>query len=128
MLKTIKPFVARLNPTQRLELIRWIVNEAPLPEEPLPTEAEDTWAARISAEAAAWHARPAADRAPYSGEYVAVLAGQVIDHDADQRTLAIRIRQQYPDTPVLLTEASARQPPEFVIRSPRLDYVEVGRD
>jgi len=126
IIETLKPLVARLNAAQRLELIQWITSEAPPVEE---TDASapptKTWAARISAEAAAWHARPAADRAPYAGQYVAVLEGRVIDHDPDQRELAIRIRHQYPNTPVLITKAEARAPREYRILSPRLASAEI---
>jgi hypothetical protein len=85
---------------------------------------ETTGDTRISAEATAWYTRSDADRAPYLGQYVAVLNGQVVDHDADQGALFIRIRRRYPNTPVLITEAEARRPREFVIRSPRLERME----
>lgn len=120
IIETLKPLIARLNPTQRLELIRWIATDVPpeiSAEAPPESRASSAWAARISEEAAAWYARPAADRAPYAGQYVAVLGGQVIDHDADQRDLAIRIHRQYPHTPVLITEANARAPREYHILS-----------
>jgi len=115
IIETLRPLIAQISAAQRLELIRWIAAEAP----PAPSE-EDTpelrsssaWAARISEEADAWYARPAADREAYVGQYVAVLEGEVIDHDPDQRELAIRIHRQYPNTPVLITEATARAPRE----------------
>jgi len=89
-------------------------------------DANSSWEARISAEAAAGYTRSDADRAPYSGQYVAVLDGQVVDHDVDQRALAIRIHRQYPKTPVLIAEAEARQPREFLILSPRLERMEIA--
>lgn len=85
-----------------------------------------SWEACISIEAAAWHARSDADHAFYAGEYVAVLKGQVVDHDTDQRALAIRIRRQYPNTPVLITEAEARRSREFLILSPRFERIETA--
>lgn len=115
---TIRPLVNGLTPSQRLELIRWIVEN---PTEAEETSPDDAWEAHISAEAAAWYARPAADRTPYAGQYVAVLEGEVIDHDEDQSALAERIRARYPETPVLITRAEARAPREFHIRSPRLE-------
>ncbi len=127
VIETLRPLVRRLTPGQRLELIRWIVNEDPTTEIPQSAKSvseNSSWEARISKEAEAWHARPDADRAVYAGEYVAVLKGQVIDHDADQRALAIRIRRRYPNTPVLITEAEARQPREFLILSPRFERME----
>ncbi|HOU13261.1 MAG TPA: hypothetical protein PKZ84_09085 [Anaerolineae bacterium] len=132
VIETLKPLVRRLTPGQRFELIRWIVNEAPSTETAPPpaepaletSDANTLWETRISAEAALWYARSDTDRAPYLGEYVAVLKGQVVDHDPDRRALAIRIRRQYPGTPVLITEAEARQPHEFLILSPRFERME----
>jgi hypothetical protein len=119
LISTIKPLVAELTPAQKLELIRWIV------ENPAEVEGDETpagtWEAQISAEAAAWYACPEVDREPYRGQYVAVLHGDVIDHDVDQAALAQRVRARYPETPVLLTTAEARAPREFLMRSPRLE-------
>ncbi|MEJ5308945.1 MAG: hypothetical protein WHX52_04170 [Anaerolineae bacterium] len=129
VIETLRPLVKRLTPAQRFELIRWIVNEAPpLETAPLaePAQEDRSWEARISTEATAWHARSDADRAAYAGEYVAVLKGQVVDHDVDQRALAIRIHRRYPNTPVLITEAAARQPREFLILTPRLERMETA--
>jgi len=129
VIETLRPLVKRLTPGQRFELIRWIVNEAPPTEiSPLaePVQENSSWEARISTEATAWHARSDTDRAAYAEEYVAVLKGQVVDHDADQRALAIRIHRRYPNTPVLITEAAARQPREFLILSPRFEHMETA--
>lgn len=123
LLKTIRPLVIRLTPAQKLELIRWIVENPPETESETSTE---PWETRISAEAAAWYARPDAAREPYAGQYVAVLQGEVVDHDVDRLTLAQRIRTRYPETPVLITAAEARAPREFHIRSPRLERLPKG--
>ncbi len=129
VIETLRPLVKRLTPDQRFELIRWIVNEAPPIETSSlaePAQEDLSWEARISTEAAVWHARSDVDRAAYAGEYVAVLKGQVVDHDVDQRALAIRIHRRYPNTPVLITEAAARQPREFLILSPHLERMETA--
>ncbi|HET90013.1 MAG TPA: hypothetical protein ENN99_04620 [Chloroflexi bacterium] len=81
----------------------------------------DTWRAEISAEIEAWYARLSQDRQLYLGQYVAVRAGRVIDHDADRVALYRRVRRQSPDTPVLITTAEARRPREFLVLSPRLE-------
>ncbi len=125
LLRTLEPVVMNLTPAQRLELIRWIA-EAPSETEAETEAASSTWDARISEESAAWYARPEADRKPYAGQYVAVLEGQVIDHDADRGDLYQRVRQRYPDTPVLITTAEARGPREFRILSPRLERLSDG--
>lgn len=124
VLEIIKPLVTQLTMAERLELIRWIASEgARLDESGQPAERtpQDGWRAQISAEAEAWYARPAEDRQPYLGQYVAVRAGQVIDHDPDRVALYHRVRRQYPHTPVLITSAEARRPREFLILSPRLE-------
>jgi hypothetical protein len=123
LLKTIKPLITELTTAQRLELIRWIAENPAEDDQPAPS---DTWESRISAEAAAWYARPDADREPYAGQYVAVLRGEVLDHDSDRLALAQRIRARYPETPVLITAAEARTPREFQIRSPRLVRLSEG--
>lgn len=123
LLKTIKPLVAELTPAQRLELIRWIAEN---PDKTADEAATGIWEARISAEAAAWYTRAEVERNPYAGQYVAVLQGEVIDHDADRVALAQRVRARYPETPVLLIAAEARAPRAFHIRSPRLERLPEG--
>ena len=123
LLERIRPLITGLTPAQRLELIRWIAES---PAETEPETATGIWEARISAEAAAWYARPDVDREPYAGQYVAVLQGEVVDHDVDRLALARRIRDRYPGTPVLITAAGARAPREFQIRSPRLEQLSEG--
>ncbi len=56
----------------------------------------------------------------YLGEYVAVLDGQVIDHDRDQVALYKRIRQRYPDQFVLISPVTKNPVEEYVFRSPRI--------
>ncbi len=40
--------------------------------------------------------------AKYLGEYIAMVKGQVVDHDVDVTKLDIRVRQQYGSLPVLI--------------------------
>ncbi|MFQ6100083.1 MAG: hypothetical protein ACE5OS_02455 [Anaerolineae bacterium] len=125
VLETIKPLVAQLTPVERLELIHWITGEGvKLDKSGRAAEKtpQDSWRAQISAEAEAWYARPDEDRQPYLGQYVAVKAGRVIDHDSDRVVLYFRVRNQYPNTPVLITSAEARRPREFLVLSPRLEH------
>lgn len=83
----------------------------------------DEWRARLEIEADHWYARPPEERQPYLGQYVAVHDKKVVDHDADRRTLYLRIRARFPNTPVLLVRAEARFPSEFTILSPHLERV-----
>jgi hypothetical protein len=123
LLETIKPLIAGLTTAQKIELIRWVAETPTEADQPTPL---DTWESHISAEAAAWYARPDADREPYAGQYVAVLRGKVLDHDSDRLALAQRIRARYPETPVLITAAEAHAPREFQTRSPCLVRLSEG--
>lgn len=120
-LTTIRNLAARLTPAERLELIRTIVDSAPAQSGQTTAPAEDVWRAQLADEAAYWYARSAAERAPYTGQYVAVFRHTVVDHDPDRRTLYLRMRQRWPDSPVLLIEAAAQQPPEFTVLRPYLE-------
>ena len=69
--------------------------------------------ARIHTEAEAWRVIQATEGAKYSDEFVAVHAGQVIDHDADRLTLYHRVRGELGDVPVLITPGGTPSPREF---------------
>jgi hypothetical protein len=57
----------------------------------------------------------------YFGEYVAIHAGKLVDHDADFPILHKRVRQQYGRQPVLLRRVTQEDEPVWTFRSPRLD-------
>ena len=118
-LETIRTLAARLSADERLELVRVISEAAPADR---ATE-QDAWSAALRAEAAYWYRRPAEERQPYVGQYVAVHRQTVVDHDPDRRALYLRVRARFPDVPVLLVEADAEAPREFTILSPRLERV-----
>ena len=111
-LEMIRSLASRLSPDERLDLIRAIIDSA--------SHEPDAWSTQLREEAAYWYARPAEEREPYRGRYVAVHRKTVIDHDADRRALYLRVRRRFPDTLVLLTKADAQMPPEFTILSPRI--------
>lgn len=113
----VRSLAKNLNPIERLELIHSIL-DLPLAEAVVEP---DEWSAKIQKEADFWHSQPVEARRPYLGQYVAVHDYQVVDHDADRRALYLRVRVKYPNTPVLLTEAEARSPREFMLLSPRLE-------
>ncbi|MCB0242404.1 MAG: hypothetical protein KDI07_18465 [Anaerolineae bacterium] len=56
----------------------------------------------------------------YSGRYIAMIGGQVVDDDLDRLTLRRRIRQQYDDSPVLITSVEEEPTQTVRVRSPRL--------
>ena len=56
----------------------------------------------------------------FAGEYVAVYGGHIIDHDADQLALILRIEEHYRDTPVLIKQVTRDLDEIYHVRSPRL--------
>ncbi len=56
----------------------------------------------------------------YPGQFVAILGGQVVDHDADQITLYRRVKARFPGRFVLLAQVSDRPVEEYIFRSPRI--------
>ena len=77
--------------------------------------------ARIREEAAVWRTLPESERHQYGTDFVAVLHGRVIDHDADRVALLRRVRASVGDEPALITPADAQAPREF-------QYVGLRRD
>lgn len=59
--------------------------------------------------------------ATYADQYVAMHNGQVIDHDADLRTLHLRVFERLGRTPVLLKKVTREPERELVFRSPRFE-------
>ncbi|MFP4394315.1 MAG: DUF5678 domain-containing protein [Anaerolineales bacterium] len=119
----IQALIAPFSIEERLALIREIAAMPP----PFSTEtlfsSQQPTSTQLYREQAAWYALPAEEREGYQGEYVALHQGQVVDHDADQRALYIRIRERYGRAPVPILPADQEQPPTFVIHSPRLEPI-----
>ena len=76
---------------------------------------------KIEAETDAFNAQYKKLRENYSGYYVAVHQGKVIDHDLDLRTLHLRVYEQVGRTPVLLKQVTNEPERELTFRSPRLE-------
>jgi len=56
----------------------------------------------------------------YSGMFIAMYGGQVVDYDADPVALALRIDDQFPNAPVLVTQVKPEAEQVYKIRSPRI--------
>ena len=76
---------------------------------------------KIQAETEAFKQQREELLAKYSGQYVAVHNGQVIDHDQDLRTLHLRVFDQLGHLPVLLKQVTNEPDHELVFRSPRFE-------
>ncbi len=120
LIDQVRRIAASLNDTERLALIRAIASLEPPKQE--KTSGGGVTEALLDAEQQAWFARPLADRLRYAGHFVAVRNAQVVDHDPDQRTLFLRVRERFAHQPVLIIWAEWSAPPEFVIHSPRLAH------
>lgn len=114
----IRTLVQPLSAEQRLQLIQDIASMTQVEEAaqktPLPGE-------QLALEEASWYALPAETRARYADQHVAIKNGQVVDQDADQRALYLRVRRRFGSTPVAILWAGWKEPPVFEIRSPRLE-------
>lgn len=60
-------------------------------------------------------------KADYMGQHVAILDGQMIDHDADPAALYERIAARYPDRFVWMTAVEEEPITTLVFRSPRIE-------
>lgn len=79
---------------------------------------------KIHQEAEAFQKQRAALLRQFAGQYVAIHNGQVIDHDADLRTLHLRVFARLGHTPVLLKQVKEAPDRELVFRSPRWERME----
>ena len=80
--------------------------------------------AQISSEAARFRSQHSELCAKYSGQYIAMRDGKVIDHDGDLSSLHQRVRARFGNAPVLITPVTAEPVQEFRIRRPRLERIE----
>ena len=87
--KQIRTLVLPLSAEQRLELIQDIASLAPLEGD---LQEMSRRSERLATEQTFWYALPAAKRERFKNHYVAVRNEQVVDHDADQRALYLRVR------------------------------------
>jgi len=76
---------------------------------------------KIQAETEAFNAQYARLKEAHLGEYVTVHQGEVIDHDADLRTLHLRVYGRLGHTAVLLKQVTEESERDLTFRSPRLE-------
>lgn len=76
---------------------------------------------KLESEARAFEQQRTTLLARYPREYVAIHAGQVIDHDPDVRALHLRVFAKLAHTPVLLKLVTENPDRELVMRSPRFE-------
>ena len=76
--------------------------------------------AQIEVEQRAYEAQHAELSTRYTGEYIAMHRGQVIDHDSDRVALSRRVRASYGNAPILITPVLAEARQTIRVRSPHL--------
>lgn len=74
----------------------------------------------IDREQAAFEASHAILLEEYTGEYIAMRRGQVVDHDVDRAILGRRVRTRYDSEPVLIAPVLQEPRQTIVIHSPHL--------
>jgi hypothetical protein len=113
----VTELAGRLSPAERLEIIRALASPRAFTKGSQsidPTEFDR----QLAVEEETWYCRPKADRMRFAGEYVAVVEGEVIDHDVDQSNLVLRTRN--PARSVLIVFADWDAPPVYSFPSTRL--------
>ena len=119
----VRELVAPLGAEERLQIMRSIApGVAPrnAKRETVRARANER-RQRQQKESDAWFAMSLADRQLYSGNFVAVWEGQVVDSDPDQSEIYLRVRAQFGSQPVLIIHADWEETPEFTIHSRNLD-------
>ena len=76
---------------------------------------------KIDREMEAYRAMHAELKQRFSGEYVAIHDGELVDHDADRCALSRRVREEYGDVAVLITPVEESPEREFLMHSPRFE-------
>jgi hypothetical protein len=109
-----------------LEQVQWIAQWQQVTADELATRALSSYLDRlewekIEAEMAAFQSQLPELLAAYPDQYVAIHEGQVIDYDADLRTLHGRVYGRMGSMPVLLQKVTTEPAADILLRSPRLE-------
>lgn len=76
--------------------------------------------AQIDREQEAYEAQHSQIFQKYTGQYIAMHHGKVVDYDTDRVALSKRIRIKYGNEPILITSVSKEARQTITVRSPRL--------
>lgn len=77
---------------------------------------------KINCEEQHFHAQRTRLLEQYAGHYIAMHEGQVIDSDADELALYLRIRERFPMVGILIKQVTSDPEPVWAMRSPGLEY------
>ena len=117
--------VVDLNPWL-FEQVRWIARWQKVTTDELATRALSSYVDRLEweklqSEMEVFQAQLPALLTAYPDQYVAMHEGQVIDHDADLRTLHSRVYARLGSVPVLLQKVTATPAADILVRGPRVE-------
>ena len=74
---------------------------------------------RMNREVAAFESMHEELKESYLGQFIAMRQGKVIDADADEQPLIVRVRVRFPKDVVLFRKVQETLPPLLIFRSPR---------
>lgn len=122
--------VIDLNP-RLVEQVRWIARWQRVSADELASRALADYLDRLEwdklhAEMDAFQVQLPALLSAYPDQFVAIHEGQVIDHDADLRTLHSRVYARLGSVPVLLQKVTALPAPDILVRGPRVEAQDHG--
>ena len=72
---------------------------------------------RIQVETEAWYRLPISQRQSYTGQYVAVTGGEIVDSDPDRLVLYHRIKERFGREPVLTIAGDEQDIPTYQVTS-----------
>jgi hypothetical protein len=114
----IRTLVQPLSAEQRLQLIQDI---ASMTQDEAAVRATPSKAEQLAVEEAHWYRLSVEMRARYANRYVGIKNTQVVDHDADQRALYLRVRQRFGSDLVAIVWADWEKAPGYEMRNLRLE-------
>jgi ferric iron reductase protein FhuF len=117
--------VIDLNP-RLVEQVRWLARWQRVSADELASRALSDYLDRLEwdklhAEMEAFQAQLPALLSAYPDQFVAIHDGEVIDHDADLRTLHSRVYARLGPVPALLQKVAATPAPDILVRGPRVE-------
>lgn len=118
-----------LSVEERLQIARWLIDTttfsqkqpSPIPQQDL-TKSESSSRQKLDMEIAAFRTLHVQLFESIPEQYAAIHQGKLIDHDADQFVLYMRIQEQYRDASVLIRQVLPKPEREIFVRSPRFEY------
>ncbi|MEK7276782.1 MAG: hypothetical protein AAB427_05485 [Chloroflexota bacterium] len=76
---------------------------------------------QLLAEMERYRARHVELKTAYSGEYIGLYEGRVLDHDLEGGDLYARLRREHGDLPILIVQVTGNPEQEFTLRNPSLE-------